>query len=81
MHLKQSSAFLSHKASAVNSLYFGNNRDGGFTSEFSNVWLTPHEFMFRDTSFASDVKKRDREVKSILYNLEKRKQKDMRLND
>ena len=67
----QSQRALENNIGAVKSLYLGNNRGEHFTSQWSNVWLTPNEHMFRDTSFASEVKRREREERTLMFNLER----------
>lgn len=59
----------------------GNNKTEHFTSQWSNVWLTPNELMFRDTSFASEIKRREREERTLLFNLERQRQKEQRMVD
>lgn len=76
----QSSRALSNFG-AMNSLYIGNNRGEQFTSQWSNVWLTPSEFMFRDTSFASEVKRKEREERALMFNLERQRLNEKRMTD
>lgn len=52
--------------SAVGSMYLGNNRQIGFTSDFSNVWMNGNEMMYRDTTIASDAVRKEREAKAVL---------------
>ena len=48
-------------------MYLGNNRQIGFTSDFSNVWMNGNEMMYRDTTIASDAVRKEREAKALLY--------------
>jgi len=66
---------------AMNSLYVGNNKADNFTSQWTNVWLTPHEFMYHDTGFASEVKRKEREETTFLYNLERQRLKERRIQE
>ena len=58
-------------ASAVDATYQGNQRQVGFTSEYSNVWLPSNEMMYRDTQIASDAVRREREARAVLFQLER----------
>lgn len=37
--------------------------------------------MFRDTSFASEVKRKEREERTLMFNLERQRQREARLQD
>ena len=52
-------------------MYQGNNKQVGFTSDFSNVWVPNNEMMYRDTKISSDTVRREREAKALLFQLEK----------
>ena len=64
--------------SALATINIGNNRSEAFTTQFSNVWLTPAEMMFRDTTLNSDIGRRDREARALIYRLEKNEEKQVK---
>jgi hypothetical protein len=67
------------RESALASLNAGQNRSDAFSNQFSNVWLTPDEMMFRDTTIASDAAARRREAKGLIYRLGKAEEKQRKV--
>ena len=59
------------RKSALATMDIGNAKTTAFTQQFSNTWLTTSEMMFKDTTLNSDIAKRDREARGMLYRLEK----------
>ena len=68
-------------AGAANSSYMGNNKNEHFTSKFSNIWLLPNDVMYHDSAINSSVQRKEREAKSILFNMERQQQKQERLRE
>lgn len=46
-----------------------------FTSTYSSVWLKGKEGMYKDNSIGSDLQKRKRESNSMLFHMERAKEK------
>ena len=68
-------------AGAMGSHYLGNSNKDHFTSEFSNIWLLPNDVMFHDSSINSDYRRKEREARSAVFNLERQQQKQVRLRE
>ena len=66
----------SHTPSATATMYMGNHKSDAFTNQFTSVWLTSNEFMYRDTRISSDIDRRDREARGLVYRLEKQEEKE-----
>jgi len=68
-------------AGAAGSSYMGNNKNDHFTSKFSNIWLLPNDVMYHDSSMSSSIQRKEREARSIIFNMERQQQKQERLRE
>ena len=72
MDNKQSLQDKSHKSPSLGIGLFQNHpKVTNFSNQFHNVWITPNEMMFNDTTLHTNAVKQEREARCLMVSLER----------